>query len=939
MCAKKVAQVDVKVTGSKSIQDIENELAKVNEELKTMDVNSQAFAEMAQQSQALEGELQGVNQQLSYISPAEQADGFLKMGEGILGSVAAVQGLSAAFGTNNEEMEETIKKLVGLVAAMDGIRKVSEALQRENLAKLERGFQSVGNVARTSFRAVGRGLDNVSRSMTGLGKATTKGAKVVNTAFKSIIIIAVITAIVVAIKSLYDNWDKVLELFGKDTALKDVGDRLEKMTEQVEDLSDELIGLGADLEDMNNRIAEIGTIDVFDLNRLFQNEEAFDRIKDLITGINDLKIQSSRVDSNSVEGLRLQERLLSAQAELQQQLIKDAKTKYENLKDEYDVQELSADLLKLEVELNGQIGEEGERITGGLKEQYNISKDNLDNLTQELKNKKLIKDVTWEQIEGVGALYKGLEGVNEEELKSIESIERNIDLTKLNADEQEKLNTYLELELDERIAIEEFARKVHEDANEQIEKNYNTNKRYWNAEMEFHEQKTALTRRIGKNQIDRLEEQIEKEKEAFEITKTGYDNLEEKIKDIKSVLEQLILQPQVTDLIVGLGKINSELKNTQVDLMKALTPIVEEIKPIEIELDAKVTLDETDIKDVTISPEINTTNWDTFVMNAKMDIGELKESTEDWGGTISDFSNEYLIPLGQEFTNIIYASADLFAAEQEQVIALAELKIEKNQEIIDDAVSEQERLQELMRENNDEILDYEDLLKDANAERYTEIQQHIEEEKAANAELAEQEEIQKQKELKAEKEKAKAEYEIALAEWEIKKSDLEANQIAAGVNGALAVINALGAPFPLNIVLPILIGLATAVQIASINKQIGTLDKTKPKPPKAAKGMLVGPSHEGGGIPIEAEGGEFIVNKRATSEYLPLIQAINDSGNRPKYAEGGQVTQPAQTQNTAVLDYDLLALKISESIRPVVSVVEITEKQNAVKAVQQNAGI
>lgn len=54
-------------------------------------------------------------------------------------------------------------------------------------------------------------------------------------------------------------------------------------------------------------------------------------------------------------------------------------------------------------------------------------------------------------------------------------------------------------------------------------------------------------------------------------------------------------------------------------------------------------------------------------------------------------------------------------------------------------------------------------------------------------------------------------------------------------------------------------------------------------------GVLVGPSHERGGIPIEAEGGEFttsdgkrlsIVNKRMTDKHFDLLQAINKDDRR-----------------------------------------------------------
>ena len=60
--------------------------------------------------------------------------------------------------------------------------------------------------------------------------------------------------------------------------------------------------------------------------------------------------------------------------------------------------------------------------------------------------------------------------------------------------------------------------------------------------------------------------------------------------------------------------------------------------------------------------------------------------------------------------------------------------------------------------------------------------------------------------------------------------------------------------------------------------------------PKASKGMLLeGPSHSFGGIKLEAEGGEAVINKRSTSMFKPLLSAINQAGGGVKFASGGFV--------------------------------------------------
>ena len=94
---------------------------------------------------------------------------------------------------------------------------------------------------------------------------------------------------------------------------------------------------------------------------------------------------------------------------------------------------------------------------------------------------------------------------------------------------------------------------------------------------------------------------------------------------------------------------------------------------------------------------------------------------------------------------------------------------------------------------------------------------------------------------------------------------------------------------------------AFGAEIAAINQR-----KFFPKQFEQG-GMVSGPSHAEGGVPFtvqgqggyEMEGGEFIVNKRATSMHRDLLERINDSQKvRPlsgayKFAQGGLVSAQA----------------------------------------------
>ena len=51
---------------------------------------------------------------------------------------------------------------------------------------------------------------------------------------------------------------------------------------------------------------------------------------------------------------------------------------------------------------------------------------------------------------------------------------------------------------------------------------------------------------------------------------------------------------------------------------------------------------------------------------------------------------------------------------------------------------------------------------------------------------------------------------------------------------------------------------------------------------KELDGTLNGPLHEGGGIPIEAEGGEFLIKRNSVNaSTLDMLEYINEHGDLP----------------------------------------------------------
>lgn len=189
-----------------------------------------------------------------------------------------------------------------------------------------------------------------------------------------------------------------------------------------------------------------------------------------------------------------------------------------------------------------------------------------------------------------------------------------------------------------------------------------------------------------------------------------------------------------------------------------------------------------------------------------------------------------------------------------------------------------------------------------------------------------EQEVMKQKEIaedEARKKKEKLEKEQKVAEFKAKKTNL-ANQLLQGLaNTALGVTQALAQTPPASYVMAALTGAMGAIQTGIISTQMGKLKM-------ANGGLLDGPLHSQGGIPVgntgvEVEGGEYVVNRRSTAEYLPLLEAINERGRR-RYADGGQLELPSMNTTN-----ELLARM---NINPVVSVVDITRASNRLSSVQ-----
>jgi len=110
--------------------------------------------------------------------------------------------------------------------------------------------------------------------------------------------------------------------------------------------------------------------------------------------------------------------------------------------------------------------------------------------------------------------------------------------------------------------------------------------------------------------------------------------------------------------------------------------------------------------------------------------------------------------------------------------------------------------------------------------------------------------------------------------------------IAAYLSANKAYASLAGIP----IVGPALGAAAASIAVIAGLKNVQKIQTTKPK--AATGGMIYGPSHRNGGVPIEAEGGEYIINRAAMNvPGVAGMAAMLNSVARPRFENGG-IVQP-----------------------------------------------
>ena len=956
--AKKRVVVDLNLRGTNSVAELEQELKLVNQELKLVDRNSDAFTELSQKAIMLRGEMNDFRDSIKPISDNQSLNAWKKLGEAMAGAFQVGGAAMLLFSEEAQENFEEVAKVVGsVVVAMDGLGKMIDLFKSNSIKALlsvVAGWKSMvvsvwsasaairSAIVATGIGAlvVGIGLiianwnkltDVVSGSSRKMKKAAEDNVKI---AESSLSIAEQLH------KNAQENLKLTEEKLKNDQFSQDIlEDRI-----QVQESEKELLAENIKLLENKNKLLgieykkakgerklEINTekiINNYEIERLNTRQKIVDlQIEhnnklldalDLQKSLNDnvemhnrwIK-KSESIENNSLDTYKTKKLILEDQ-------IKKLRKIYEITEDTDDLNNLANAELELEI-LN-------------TKEQYRLR--DLKLQTEALNNQRKFN----QELFNASTRYKEIiknhtELINQQQIgynqfdNYISNLERANAIFHLLKEQRESIanfdktgveiyNKYNEDLINQLSTFDEIFEKERETLTLKVEENK------WNKQLiDDASKELGLFKLIKQEQIKKID--FEKE-----IAVNRKAILEAQREEVNGIIEVTEAQIRYNEMLLREAQMKFDNAKNDEERAEALQKITELESTIQAStqsvMDMKNQVVEIDGQIVDLNNEILNKNQEQLelqneIADKQREVTQELEKQSRGYALLQSFVEKYKEEI-QAAQELIGATFELTATIYDNIAAKRKQELDdwvKNNKDAFDEIADMEKSLSARRDKLNEML------KMAEGQRYRDILNEL-----ANIDKAEQDNANSKEALM--QQQAEMQYKIDMAEYNGAIMRKAAGQTDAMINTALGVTEALP-----NIVLAGIVGALGAIQVGIVTAQ--------PLPPKPEKakfelgGEIIGNSHSRGGVIIEAEGGEYIVNKDAYSKYGSLIRALNESGRR-KFAGGGDVTPNVSTpQSTDLIDYNLLANTMVMALKAnpmFVSVTEIRSVENRLKVVE-----
>ena len=176
---------------TQTLGQLESELEGINQELKQVEIGSDAFKDLSKKSQELTKDLEGAQRAITGLTQEDKIRGFQGSIDILAGSVAGLTGAVGLLGIENEEFEKYTAYAANAIAFSEGIRTAAQGVVDLG-STLQKSATAQTLFARaTAFASTTMGKFKIALAATGIG------------------------AIVLALGLLITNFDKVKEAVEK----------------------------------------------------------------------------------------------------------------------------------------------------------------------------------------------------------------------------------------------------------------------------------------------------------------------------------------------------------------------------------------------------------------------------------------------------------------------------------------------------------------------------------------------------------------------------------------------------------------------------------------------------------------------------------------------------------------------------------------------------
>ena len=853
----------------KKTQSLKGRLRELKEELSALETAGQdgtdAFQKLSIEAGKLQDQIGDTQERVKVLSSDTfKFDAAVGAVKGLAAGFAVAQGAAALFGADSEELNKTIARTQGALALLTGLQEVANLVTGQGATKI--AFQNIFMKEKivTTTAAAGA-VGTLATAEEGAAVATLATKKSLDL-LKIAIAGTGIGLLVIGLAALYQIYQRnAAATKAFEDAQKSANDELKNSKQQIKDLADEQITLNEQLlvsqgkltqaqADQNKIDRDAGKKNITDTKNLYaEKKKQLDIASDLRRQVEEqeavVKALGNVEKKSSIDRLNQLKANLASSEALRDKITSDIKS----IKDA-NAQAATTSKTIIDVDANKQASEDAI-------ENANKARD---------ANNKLIEDRLKAELNGLKVL----------ELANGESTQNKIDQAKKEA-EIETANakasiTNKKLRASTLLLIDaQLAEKV-----EQI--NLDATTKAISEEVKLLEAKRVLGTATIEDEITIANKTFEIEKTKLQalidVNKASNADLElltannvKKIQDIKNkgIQEELTLRVQAFELqkMLGVTTLEDELSLIRARAEAELsanessnsTLAVKEANRLSII--AKTDKQITDAKVVEVNKRIDLDNTEaqaavtlgtsTYDQRVKLiqDEGQKQINSLDKKLLGEEEFNAAVVKINADTTAKLNAEQDARIAKAFEYIdavtnvfsGINDLSKQATEQRVSDITASSEA--ELNAINSSDALERDKIKQRAALEKRTQALISAEKTKQANRDKA-----------------------LALFQ--------------AIVSTAKAVAEALP-----NIPLSILVGAAGAIQIAAIASQ--------PIPKFEKGGEVGGKRHSQGGTMVEAEQGEYIVNRKQTSTHRRELNALNQSSDAFKKLIQDRYVRPA----------------------------------------------